>query len=165
MSTPASAGDSRDRWIPACFILFFVFLAGLLTWFVVLANQSFTGVVTDNAYAVGLNYDSVLAQRRAEERLGWVTALAFDQGDGLAGRLTFTIRDRDGNPVVADKVRANAELMTRFPQIQPVEYVRRRDGAYEANLSVPLAGRWFIRARVERGGQSIHVIDEVDVRP
>lgn len=164
MSERAS-GDRRDRWIPACFILFFVFLTGLLSWFVVLANQSFTGVVTDNAYAVGLNYNDVLAQRDAEKRLGWATALTFKQGNGLGGDLAFSIRDRDGKPVVADEVRATAELMTRFPQIQAVEYVRRPDGVYEAKLSVPLAGRWFVRARVERDGQSIHVIDEVDVRP
>lgn len=165
MSECASSGDRRDRWIPACFILFFVFLTGLLSWFVVLANQSFTGVVTDNAYAVGLNYNDVLAQREAEKRLGWATALTFKQGNGLGGDLAFSIRDRDGKPVVADEVRATAELMTRFPQIQAVEYVLRPDGVYEAKLSVPLAGRWFVRARVERDGQSIHVIDEVDVRP
>ncbi len=165
MSEYAPSGDRKDRWIPACFILFFVFLTGLLSWFVVLANQSFTGVVTDNAYAVGLNYNDVLAHREAEKRLGWATALTFKQGNGLGGDLAFSIRDRDGKPVVADEVRATAELMTRFPQIQPVEYVRRPDGVYEAKLSVPLAGRWFVRARVERGGQSIHVINEVDVRP
>ncbi len=165
MSDRSAAVDRRDLWIPACFILFFVFLTGLLTWFVVLANQSFTGVVTDNAYAVGLNYDDVLAQREAEKRLGWATALTFKQGNGLGGLLTFSIRDRDGKPVVADEVRATAELMTRFPQIQTVDYVRQPDGVYEANLSVPLAGRWFIRARVERDGQTIRVIDEVDVRP
>lgn len=165
MRDQAAAVERRDRWIPACFVLFFVFLTGLLTWFVVLANQSFTGVVTDNAYAVGLNYNDVLAQREVEKRLGWATALTFKQGNGLDGQLTFSIRDRDGKPVVADELRATAELMTRFPQIQPVAYVRGPDGVYEANLSVPLAGRWFVRARVERDGQSIHVIDEVDVRP
>ncbi|WP_430513784.1 FixH family protein [Pannonibacter phragmitetus] len=165
MSESASAGDRRDHWIPACFILFFVFLTGLLTWFVVLANQSFTGVVTDNAYAVGLDYNDVLAQREVEKRLGWAATLTFKQGNELGGDLAFIIRDRDGKQVVADEIRATAELMTRFPQIQPVEYVRRPDGVYEAKLSVPLAGRWFIRARVERDGQSIHVIDEVDVQP
>ena len=44
-------------------------------------------------------------------------------------------------------------------------HARRADGIYEANLAVPLAGRWFIRARITRNGESIHVIDEVDVRP
>ncbi len=58
--------NRKDLWIPACFILFFVALAGLEAWFVLLANRTFSGEVTDNAYAVGLNYNQVLAQREAE---------------------------------------------------------------------------------------------------
>ncbi len=165
MSDAASRVGRRDLWIPACFVLFFVFLTGLLSWFVVIANRSFTGVVTEDAYAIGLNYNEVLALREAEKRLGWATALTFKQGDGLGGLLTFSLRDRDGGPLVADDIRATAERMTRFPQIQTVDYERRADGVYEANLAVPLAGRWFVRARITRNGQSIHVIDEVDVRP
>jgi len=165
MSAGASRHDRKDLWIPASFVLFFVFLTGLLSWFVVIANRSFTGVVTEDAYAVGLNYNDVLALRETEKRLGWATALSFRQGDGLGGVLTFSVRDRGGEPLVADDIRATAERMTRFPQIQAVDYARRADGVYEANLAVPLAGRWFIRARITRNGESIHVIDEVDVRP
>lgn len=165
MSDAASRVDRKDLWIPASFVLFFVFLTGLLSWFVVIANRSFTGVVTEDAYAIGLNYNDVLALREIEKRLGWATALSFKQEDGLGGLLTFSLRDRDGRPLVADDIRATAERMTRFPQIQKVDYERRADGVYEANLVVPLAGRWFIRARITRNGESIHVIDEVDVRP
>lgn len=165
MSGEASRTDRRDLWIPASFVIFFVFLTALLSWFVVIANRSFTGVVTEDAYAIGLNYNDVLALRETEKRLGWTTSLSFRQGDSLGGVLTFSVRDRDGGPLVADEIRATAERMTRFPQIQTVEYARRTDGVYEANLAVPLAGRWFIRARITRNGESIHVIDEVDVRP
>lgn len=165
MSDGASCAARKDLWIPASFVLFFVFLTGLLSWFVVIANRSFTGVVTEDAYAIGLNYNEVLALRETEKRLGWATALSFKQGDGLGGLLTFSVRDRDGQPLVADEIRATAERMTRFPQILTVDYERRDDGVYEADLAVPLAGRWFIRARVTRNGESIHVIDEVDVRP
>ncbi len=165
MTERTSVAGRRDLWIPGCFILFFIFLFGLLAWFVTLANRSFTGVVTDNAYAIGLNYNEVLARREAEQRLGWKTALSFEQGEKLGGRLTLRVRDADGQLLIADEVRATAERMSRFPQIQTVRYDRQPDGDYVADLSVPLAGRWFIRVRVERGGQAIHVIEEVDVRP
>ncbi len=161
---PAVAGR-KDRWIPACFILFFVCLAGLEIWFVTLANKSFTGVVTDDAYAIGLNYNDVMARREAERQLGWTASLAFAQGDGLHGALTLRIRDRDGQPLVADNVRATAERMSRSPQIQAVDFKRQSDGEYKAHLVVPLAGRWFVRARIEGNGQAIQVIQEVDVRP
>ena len=165
MSDTPATGARRHRWIPACFILFFVCLAGLEIWFVTLANNSFTGVVTDDAYAIGLNYNDVLARREAERQLGWSASFAFAQGQGLDGALTLHIRDADGRPLAADSVRATAERMSRFPQIQAVDFERRAEGEYRADLAVPLAGRWFVRVRIEDDGQAIHVIEEVDVRP
>jgi nitrogen fixation protein FixH len=165
MTPTDPAASKKVNWIPGCFIMFFVLLFGLESAFVVLASRSFTGLVTDNAYAVGLNYNEVLAQREAEKRLGWKTALSFEQGEKLDGRLSLRVRDANGQLLVADKVRATAERMSRFPQIQAVNYERQPDGSYLAHLSVPLAGRWFIRARIQRGEQVVHIIDEVDVRP
>lgn len=157
--------NRKDLWIPACFILFFVALAGLEAWFVLLANRTFSGEVTDNAYAVGLNYNQVLAQREAERKLGWSTKLTFDQQGELAGRLTLAVTDRDGAPLDGPNVRATAERMTRFPQIQTVDFLRQETGVYVADLKVPLAGRWFVRIKVERDGRSVHAIQEVDVLP
>lgn len=165
MSGRTTVGARRDLWIPGCFIAFFVCLAGLEIWFVSIANSTFTGLVTDEAYTIGVNYNEVLAQREAERRLGWTTTLSFVQGDGLDGRLALRVHDADGTAIVADELRATAERMSRFPQIQTVNFEREMSGEYVADFKVPLAGRWFVRAKIERGGQSIHVIEEVDIRP
>ncbi len=165
MGEGTSVVGRKDRWIPGCFILFFVALALLEVWFVTLANRSFTGVVTDDAYAAGPNHSAVLVQREANQHLGWVTTVAFEPGEDLNGRLTLGVRDSDGQVLIADEVRATAERMTRFPQIQTVRFDRRPGGAYVADLAVPLAGRWFIRIRIERDGQAINVIEAVDIRP
>lgn len=155
----------KDLWIPGCFVAFFALLFIVEAAFVAVASQSFTGLVTDNAYTVGLNYNEVLAQREVERKLGWKTELSFEQGEKLEGRLSLRIHDAKGQPVVADKLRATAERMSRFPQIEVVNYQRQSDGSYLAHLSVPLAGRWFIRARIQRDEQVIHIIDEVEVLP
>ncbi|CAM5614065.1 hypothetical protein ATER59S_05747 [Aquamicrobium terrae] len=165
MTEKAREDNRKHLWIPTSFVLFFICLAGLEIWFVTIANSSFTGVVTDDAYAIGLNYNEVLKRREAERRLGWTTAIAFTQGTDLAGEVRLTVRNADGQSLAADDVRATAERMSRFPQIQAVEFERQSDGQYLAKLNVPLAGRWFLRVRIEKGGEAIHVIEEVDVRP
>jgi nitrogen fixation protein FixH len=165
MSESTAVARRKDLWIPGCFILFFVCLAALEVWFMTLAHRSFTGVVTDDAYSIGLNEEELAAQREAARRLGWTAAMAFEQGPGLGGRLTLQLRDAAGQALNADEVRATAERMTRFPQIQAVRFVRQPGGEYLADFSVPLAGRWFVRVRLARGGQSLQVIDEVHVRP
>lgn len=165
MSAQSHAARGKHLWIPGCFVLFFVCLAGLELWFVTIANRTFTGMVTDDAYPIGLNYNEVLERREAERRLGWTTAVTFAQGADLGGELTLSVRDAGGQALVADEVRATAERMSRFPQIQTVSFEPRAAGKYFANLDVPLAGRWFVRVRIERGGQAVHVIEEVNVRP
>lgn len=165
MSKEVNTSARKDLWIPYCFIAFFVCLSALEVWFVTLANRSFTGLVTDEAYTIGVNYNEVLAQRAAERQLGWTTTFSFVQGEGLAGRLTLRVRDADGTALVADELRATAERMSRFPQIQTVSFKRQAGGDYVAYLEVPLAGRWFVRGRIKRGEQLVHVIEEVDIRP
>lgn len=155
----------KDLWIPGCIVLFFVGLISLEVWFVSIANRTFSGLVTDNAYGVGLNYNDVLARREAEKRLGWSADLTFRQHSALAGRLTLVVTDAGGTALNHAVVRGTAELMTRFPQIQPIDFVRQPAGDYQAELRVPLAGRWFVRIKVEQNGQAVHAIEEVDILP
>lgn len=166
MTAPSPAPNPRkDLWIPAIFIGFFVFLAGVEAWFVTIAHNTFSGVVTDNAYSIGLAYDDVIAQREAEKRLGWSSSLQFDRGDGLSGRLTLVATDAQGQPLTGVAVHATAERMTRFPQILAVEFSEVSPGRYTAPLEVPLAGRWFIRTKLEKDGSAILSINEVDIDP
>ncbi|PWK74055.1 FixH family protein [Aminobacter sp. AP02] len=164
-SQPPAPKPRKDLWIPAIFIGFFVFLAGVEAWFVTIAHTTFSGVVTDNAYSIGLAYDDVLAQREAERRLGWSSSLQFDRGDGLSGRLTLVARDALGQPLAGLAVHATAERMTRFPQVLPVAFSEISPGRYAAPLAVPLAGRWFIRTKLEKDGAATLSINEVDIDP
>ena len=166
MTSPSPAPNPRkDLWIPAIFIGFFVFLAGVEAWFVTIAHTTFSGVVTDNAYSIGLAYDDVLAQREAAKRLGWSSSLQFDRGEGLSGRLTLVAQDAQGKPLTDVTVHATTERMSRFPQILPVAFSEVSPGQYTAQLEVPLAGRWFIRTKLEKDGSAILSINEVDIDP
>lgn len=161
-----TTGKGRwDQWIPRSFILFFIGLAALEIWFVTMATRTFSGLVTDQAYVTGLNYNEILEQRAAEAKLGWVTDLDFAQGNGLRGAVTLAVADAEGQPVAIDEIRATAERMSRHPQIKAVEFSVQPGGFASADLAVPLAGRWFLRLRIARGEDVIHIIEEVDVEP
>lgn len=164
--TGTGKARKRDRWIPAAFILFFVALAGLETWFVTIAHLTFSGIVTDNAYAIGLNDEAEKAARDVERQLGWSSELRFDQERSLAGRLTLAVRAADGSPLPGVTVHATAERMTRFPQILPVVFEESSAaGSYVASFTPPLAGRWFIRTTLSKDGKSIRRISHVTVDP
>lgn len=164
-TSPQPANARRDLWIPGLFIAFFVCLACLELWFVTIARTTFSGVVTDQAYDIGLNYNQVIAAREAEARLGWTFGFRFEPTGPLAGRVTLTLADKAGAPVAGAALQASSERMTRFPQMVPAFFREAAPGQYVADINVPLAGRWFVRAKATRDGDTSHVIKEIWVAP
>ncbi len=144
----------RDLWIPALFVLFFVGLAGLQAWFVVLAQSTFTGVVTDQPLR---QEDATAADL--------ITNIAFEPAGSLAGVVRLDFRDRDGQPVSVEEIQATAERGTRFPQSLPVDFQSTGDGAYAARLDLPLAGPWTIRVVAIWDDRSFETIATVEIEP
>ncbi|MDD3445652.1 MAG: FixH family protein [Zavarzinia sp.] len=155
---------SRDGWIPWLFVGFFIGLAALEAGFISIAYRSFTGTVTDEPYAIGLDYNEIIAAHEADERLGWKLESRFSIAGPLAGTLDFTLRDKNGLPVAAE-VTATAERMTRFPTIAPVDVTERAPGNYHADIALPVAGRWFLRLTIRRGDDHIQRIVDFELEP
>ncbi len=156
--------ERRDRWIPFAFVGFFLFLAVLEGDFIRIAYQSFTGLVTDEAYATGLDYNEILAAREAEKRLGWTVDGRFEATGPLQGRFHVTFRDRDGRPLEAG-LTVTAERLTRLAQILPVTMVEAAPGEWDGVVKLPLAGHWSIRVIAHAGDDKVHRIVDIEVEP
>jgi nitrogen fixation protein FixH len=164
-SVEAADENKRDLWIPRAFVGFFIGLAILESGFITLAYRSFTGVVTDQPYAEGLNYNQNLAAREAEKALGWTVQSHFISNSSLTGRMTLDLSDKDGHILKDATVLATAERMTEFPQVLPVTFKEDNPGQQVSSFTLPLPGRWFIRLKVTKDGHAIHKIIEVEVSP
>jgi nitrogen fixation protein FixH len=155
--TPAAPQNRRDLWIPAGFVLFFVALAGLQLWFVLLANRTFTGLVTDPRPA-GLAHGTAPAT-------DWAARLAFTPTGPLAGMLDLTLTDSSGQPLAPERLTATAERTTRFPQLVPVLLRPVGVGRFEARLQLPLAGPWAVRLTLTQQGRTTERVETVEVLP
>lgn len=153
----ATPGTRRDLWIPAGFVLFFVALAALQLWFVLLANRSFTGLVTDPRPASQAHGTAAATD--------WSARLTFTQTGTLAGTLHLALVGTDGAPLAVDRLVATAERTTRFPQLLPIQFTPAGPGRYEAPLRLPLAGDWAIRITVTRAGETSERVETVEVAP
>ncbi|UOK72444.1 FixH family protein [Ancylobacter polymorphus] len=157
MSGPdTSPRPRRDLWIPAGFVLFFVALAGLQLWFVLLANRSFSGLVTDPKPAAG---------RYAAQAPDWTARLAFVPSEALAGTLAMEIAGANGAPLTPERLVATAERATRFPQLLPIVLHEVAPGRFEAPLRLPLAGDWAIRLTLTQAGATSERIETLEVAP
>lgn len=142
----------KSLW-PKAIIGFFavVFLAN--GTFIYLALKSSDGLVEENYYEKGLNYDDLLQRQK---RLGWQIDLTFagDLKPGDTNDAKVVISDKTGAPIGDAKVR----LVLKRPATNRYDrdFELTPSGcAYHGKLLVPAFGIWDISVRAEKGDDRI----------
>ena len=67
----------KNNSFPHYFIVFFVILIILDSIFVYLATSTHRGVVTDNAYNQGLNYNKIIEASKKQNDLNWKSEIIY----------------------------------------------------------------------------------------
>ena len=133
-----STGNS-GKHIPYYFVAFFVFLAIADGFFVYLATSTHTGVVKEQAYEKGLDYNSAIAAKETQEALGWESQLAYEKGE-----LRVVVSDAAGAPLTQAKVRAYFHRPTQDGYDFEQDLTEKENGIYRARIDFPLKGQWDI---------------------
>ncbi|WP_372023704.1 FixH family protein [Tistrella mobilis] len=153
-----------DRWIPRAIVGFFLVLGSVQAGFVTLAYDSFTGLVTEDPYATGIEYDRVLKERETEAALGWQVDAVFEPGDApRTGRLVVQVTDAGGQPLDDVVVQGEAEHTGRIPQLLPVSFTVAGSDRLVGTLDFPNGGNWFIRLKVTQGDEGVRRLVELPV--
>jgi len=149
-----------NKRIPLYFVAFFVVLALLDGLFIYLATSTHTGVVTQQAYEQGLNYNRTVAQAEAAEALGWkiTTDLKGEQ-------FRATLRDAKGQPiedaiVTATWFRPTQEGHDFTTPLAPVG-----EGVYAAEVTTPILGLWEVRVNATWQQQNYQHHQRLTVQP
>jgi nitrogen fixation protein FixH len=135
----------RSRWIPWTFVGFFlvVFIAnGLL---IVFALTSWTGLDGADAYRRGVHYNRALAAAAHQTELGWHSKIGFADAGGRAGRIEFTLTDRERAPVRHAAVKATIVRPTAAGHDFTETLAEASPGHYAAIISFPMPGQWEVR--------------------
>jgi len=140
-----------DRWIPACFILFFVSLAVWEATLIHRAVTTFNGLVTEDTYIKGRAYDEVLAEGRRQKALGWSVSALFDQDGPTSGVLRLKARAADGAPLADAQVFGEIDRFDGLVQTAALDFDRVGPGRFEARVATPAPGRWKAEIKVRRG--------------
>jgi nitrogen fixation protein FixH len=135
------------RHVLAGLLVFFGAVIAVNVAFAVAAVRSFPGEDVRRSYLQGLAYNDTLADRRAQEALGWQAAAAFRTADDGGAVLEVVLRTRDGAPLNGAQV--NGELRraatARFDRELSLTGIG--EGRYTADLGGLETGRWLLRAR------------------
>ena len=147
-------------WFVGALLLATVAAQGAMAW---AATHDATMSIEPDYYQKGVAYDSVIAQRATNARLGWRVALAVGplaaSGDDISVRAT----DAAGAALAGARVR-----VTAIHNLDGDHHVRQTliegaSGRYAARLPLDRTGLWEIRLEITRGADHFTADTRVDV--
>lgn len=128
------------RMVLIGFILFFgtiIAVNGVLMYF---ALNTWPGLVTENAYTKGLNYNDTIAASESQRLLAWEVGIALDNDK----KLRISIIDDNSAPVPGLKMEAVLTRPLGDHKIVFLTMHENKPGIYEGEFSAPLLGRWKV---------------------
>ncbi|MGE0754327.1 MAG: FixH family protein [Alphaproteobacteria bacterium] len=130
----------RDKWIPWYFVVFFLLLFILDGIFVYLALSSHRGVVTEQAYQKGLQYNETVEAANQQAALGWQGAITHENGAVL-----FALRDAQETPISKARVTAYFSRPTQAGSDFSLTLDSLQKGLYGKTVSFPVKGQWDVK--------------------
>jgi nitrogen fixation protein FixH len=164
--SPAHETRHRLFWVG----LILALLAGqvaLMLAMVYLATSDASFAIEPDYYQKALNWDTVAAQARQNERLGWSAKIELGPTVSVTGErtLTCTLADRTGRPLDGASVDAVAFSHARGSDRTAVTLLPAGSGRYEAPVRFTRVGVWEFRLAIQRGPDTFTYAEQRDVYP
>lgn len=155
-----------NPWVIGWFALVVVFLSVNVV-FIVFANTSNPGLVVNNYYEQGRQYEkNAIKLLAAKNKLQWESKLDIPEQiiQDIPSTYRFSAVDARGLPLKEANVElsayrpsnANADFHSSFESIAP--------GVYQTTLSFPLPGVWDLNISVQRGEDRIETVQRLSVQ-
>lgn len=148
---PTGRGRILPHPIPMLFIAGFLAVIAVNGALIFFAEDTFSGLDTENAYQQGLDYNKTLAAEAAQEKLGWRSQAAITSGSDGRYILRAQLADRDGRPLDG----ATLEAFLVRPSVSGMDLSlspqAMGDGRYSVEFNLPAPGQWDLRLVARRG--------------
>lgn len=138
----------RGVHVLVAMLAFFGVVIGVNIAFAVLAVGSFPGEDVKRSYLQGVQYNQMLAERRAQAAIGWQAHADFSESfEGP--RLEVRLNQRDGAAVGGGEVSGVLQWPADARRDIVLTFEPQGDGLFVARVPGLTPGRWRLRARAQ----------------
>lgn len=127
------------RHVLAMIVAFFLVIFVVNGVFVYVSLNSHPGVISEDAYRKGLDYNRTLERADRQNARGWRTTVTLD-----GGFVAVAFRDRNGAPLTGLAVRAEAHRPVHDRSDTSLVLRETAPGRYRAETALA-SGRWELR--------------------
>ncbi|MBV8394320.1 MAG: FixH family protein [Alphaproteobacteria bacterium] len=139
----------RMRYVPWLFVAGFavvIAVNGIMVWFAV---GSFSGLYADHARERGVHYNTIVAEQRERDAVGWLVDASWRADQG---KLQLALRRADGTALGGAAV--SAELVRPAEKRAPlaVAFSDIGEGRFVAAVALPAHGNWDLDLEITADG-------------
>jgi len=134
-----------DKYIPWYFVAFFVVFLSFDGVFLYLATSSHRGVVEENTYQRGLNYNDTVAAAEAQTALGWQSTLSLADNNSIE----LQLKDAENRPLMGAIVTTRFFRPTQAGGDFTVRLLEAKNGLYRSARINAVPGQWELRVFVQ----------------
>lgn len=127
--------------IPYYFLGLFIFVVAVNIFYIVISRDSWRGVVTENAYEKGLNYNQTIAENKKQKKLGWKIEQKISNIGDKKIKLTIAVSDKFG-AIISD---AQVTVKFKRPTQEGFDFwvaMEPTGRVYLSEVIFPLKGQW-----------------------
>ena len=127
--------------IPYIFFGFFAVIFLVNFFYIYVAKKTWSGVVTEDSYQKGRDYNETVKQEAQQKRLGWKVSADFNRKNEGKGTIFISLEDDKGRTIPDATIFVNFKRPAQSEKdfSKTVNYA---DGTYRADVEFPLQGQW-----------------------
>lgn len=148
----------KSSKIPYFFVIFFSVFIIVDLIYIYLANKTWRGVSSGDAYQKGLNYNQILELQNRQQQLGWKITTNFENRGDKNGILKVKIVDKDSNYFDLAKVVVKLRRPTQEGFDFEQNLIYQGDGWYKSYIDFPLKGQWQFEIVVSHKQDSLQTV-------
>ena len=137
MKTDDLKNQNSGRWVLLSFLGFFAIFCSVDVYFVYKALSTNTGLVIENSYYKGLDYNKTLNEAKQQQESGVSDKTTFKNG-----LLRFELFDKNNTPIPEATVKANFKIPTHDGADFEINLISLNNGIYEGTPNLPVKGLW-----------------------
>jgi nitrogen fixation protein FixH len=139
-----------EPW-PTAIVLFFLVVFAADATMVLMGINSWPGLVTDNHYKKGLEYNQVIHAQTAQDQLGWsITLNSKKLVAGRPGEIAVTLTDRENRAL--QNAQVEGILFRPVGEGHDLAFLLREEkpGIYSTSITPPKPGAWDVKIRARK---------------
>lgn len=141
---------AKKSKIPYIFVGFFAVVFLVNFFYIYIANKTWRGVATTDAYQKGLNYNDTLKQAEVQKNLGWNVGMKFRHKYDNKITLFIDLTDNKFRTIPDAQIYVDFKRPTQEGMDFSQE-IKFENGVYKADIELPKQGQWDVSILAVKG--------------